>query len=79
MRCGEQDTHISGEAGEHASAGLQEDQQRQLRLLLAGRDGLAGEHRNLLTVGPAMIQRDAELVVGQNQARQAVRDKGHRV
>jgi len=47
---------------------LQEQQPRQVGLGPVGGDDLAGEHLDLLTVWPAVVERDGEEVIGQHGA-----------
>ena len=55
-----------------AGPALQEQQPGQVGVGPVGGDDLAGEHLDLLSVRPAMIQRDGEQVVGQHGAGLAV-------
>jgi hypothetical protein len=59
-----------------SGSALQEHQPRQVRVDQVGGDDLAGEHLDLLSVRPAVIQRDGVQVIGQDGADLAVAHHG---
>ena len=60
-----------------AGSALQEQQPRQVGAGQVGGHDLAGEHLDLLSVRPAVIQRDGEQVIGQHGAGLAVAHHGY--
>ena len=62
-----------------AGAALEEDQPGQICVLLARRDDLAGEDGDLFAVGPAVVERDSEAMIGQDQAGNAMGEGTHKM
>jgi hypothetical protein len=56
---------------------LQEEDPGQVLVALSGGDSLAREDGDLLTARLGVVERHAELVVGEEQARQAVGRASH--
>ena len=62
-----------------AGPALEEDEPGLTCVLLARRDDLAGKDGDLFPRGMRVVERDGELVIGQNEAGDAVRDGAHRM
>ena len=60
-----------------AGTALEEDEPGQLVALMPGSDDLAGEHRDLPAVESGVVERELELVLGEDEVRRAVSRDSH--